>query len=145
MKMSERLDAYFMAVAQSTAGLSYAKKLQVGAVAVRDSRIICVGYNGTPPKFPNACEDAEGKTLDTVIHAEENLILYASKNGIALKGAILYITHSPCLHCARAIYGAGFIEVIYGEAYKNSHGLDFLGLVSHYSGGILVRAWGGSV
>ena len=85
--MSDKWDKYFISVARLTAGLSYAKKLQVGAVAVKDKRIICTGYNGTLPGTDNCCEHeikewdhvnnkeiVRLKTKETVEHAERNLI-----------------------------------------------------------------------
>lgn len=114
-----------MDVAKITADLSYATRLKVGAVAVRDKRIVCVGFNGTPPGLPNECE-SDGQTLPTVLHAEENLILFAAKNGISLAGCSIYVTHQPCLNCARMIFGSGMVEVVYGDAYRSDEGLKFL-------------------
>lgn len=124
-----------MDVASRTSELSYAKRLKVGAVAVRDKRIICVGFNGTPPNSPNECEK-DGKTLPNVLHAEENLILFAAKNGISLDGCSIYITHQPCLNCARMIFGSGITELVYKEMYRASEGLEFLESV-----GVTVRRY----
>lgn len=114
-----------MDVARRTASLSYAERLKVGAVAVKDKRIVCIGFNGTPEGLPNACEK-DGHTLPSVLHAEENMILFAAKNGISLKDCSVYITHAPCINCARMIYGAGIKSVTYCEAYRSCEGLDFL-------------------
>lgn len=124
--MSEKYDKYFADVAVRTAALSDAKRLKVGAVAVRDNRTILCGFNGTLPGEPNECEDAEGHTLPSVLHAEENLITYAARKGVSLEGCTLYCTHAPCINCARLIRGAGFDKVIFLEYYRESHGLDFL-------------------
>ena len=137
--MSDKWDKYFISVARLTAGLSYAKKLQVGAVAVKDKRIICTGYNGTLPGTDNCCEHeikewdhvnnkeiVRLKTKETVEHAERNLIAYAARTGVALKDATLYITHSPCEPCARAIVNAGFTRILYIEDYKKDGGLIML-------------------
>lgn len=126
--MSERWDDYFMDVAVRTSEQSYANNLKVGAVAVLDKRIICVGFNGTPPNLPNECETG-GKTLQSVLHAEENMVLFSAKHGIKLDGCVIYVTHSPCLHCARMIYGAGIKELIYKETYKRNDGIAFLNSV----------------
>ncbi len=123
-KLSKWSD-YFMDVAVRTSELSYATRLKVGAVAVRDKRIVCVGFNGTPPNSPNECEK-DGKTLPNVLHAEENLILFAAKQGISLNGCSIYITHQPCLNCARMIFGSGMTEVVYKDIYRTSEGLEFL-------------------
>lgn len=117
---------YFMDIAKRTAQLSYCTRLQVGAVAVRDRRPICVGFNGTPDGTENCCEGADGRTLPHVIHAEANLIRYAKHYGIDLVGTTLYITHSPCMDCAELIDNAGFDIVYFGEYYKCSAGIEFL-------------------
>lgn len=119
-----------MRIAQEVASMSYAKKLKVGAIAVRDRRILCTGYNGTPPRTDNLCEAYSatlGKlvTLPTVEHAERNLIYHAARSGILLDGASLYITHSPCIACARGVLLAGFKEVYYNDLHKED-GIKFL-------------------
>jgi len=121
-----RYHNYFQTVAQETAKLSYATRLKVGAVAVKDRRIICVGFNGQPPGLPNKCEDEHNNTLPTVLHAEENLILFAAKHGISLNNCDLYITHSPCINCSKLIFGAGLAKVYYSEYYRDSAGVEFL-------------------
>jgi len=138
-----RWDNYFIDVADRTARLSYAKKLQVGAVAVRDNRIILCGFNGTPSGDDNNCEDIIDNMLTTkpsVLHAEENLIVFAANLGISLKGCNMYITHNPCSICSRLIYGAGITKVIYKDFYRDTSGLDFLKsrnvLINQYTGDI---------
>lgn len=124
---------YFLEIAHATAKLSYAEKLKVGAVAVRNNRVISTGYNGTPPGADNTCEDfiiQDGvgslKSRPDVEHAERNLIYYAARHGIKLEGSTLYITHSPCVECARAILFTGFSRVVWRELHKNGEGLNFL-------------------
>jgi dCMP deaminase len=126
---------YFSQVADLTAELSYCEKLKVGAIAVKDRRIICTGYNGTLPGTDNCCEieiidDKTGfATLKTKIeteHAERNLVAHAAKHGIALNGASLYITHSPCIQCAKAIINSGFKEVYWKHMFKSDEGLKLL-------------------
>lgn len=124
--MMNKWDDYFIQVAQATAQLSYAKRLKVGAVATRHNRIILCGYNGTPEGWDNCCEDEHNKTLPSVLHAEENLIVYAAKQGISLDQASLYITHSPCIQCAKLIYGAGIKKIEYITEYRSSEGIQFL-------------------
>ena len=133
---STRKLKYFMNVAHQTSLLSYAEKLKVGAVAVRDERIICTGYNGTPPGEDNTCETEHFicddpyrrvlKTKSDVEHAERNLIYYAARKGIPLEGSILFVTHAPCIDCARAILNAGITEVFYTHDYKTTDGVDYL-------------------
>lgn len=120
---------YFMNVASLTADLSYCKELKVGAIAVRDKRIICTGFNGTLPGADNCCEECVNgvtKTKDDTEHAERNLIGHAAKHGIALLNAELYTTHAPCVVCARAIIIAGFRIVYYRHDYKSDSGLKLL-------------------
>jgi dCMP deaminase len=136
---ADRKKAYFMRVAEETALLSHAVKLKVGAVAVRDNRIICTGYNGTGPGEDNCCEhrvwvpyvlSAGGqyvlKTKDNVTHAEKNLIDFAARKGIALEGAELFVTHSPCMACARSIANVGFTHVYYKTKFSHLEGLEYL-------------------
>lgn len=121
-----------MAAAKVYAELSYAKRLKVGAVLIKDDRIISVGYNGTPSGMSNKCEyidsvlDAEVKTKPEVVHAETNVIAFAAKNGVATKDCIMVITHSPCFECSKLIIQAGIRGVYYETEYRLTSGLDFL-------------------
>ncbi len=124
-----RWDDYFLDVALRTAQMSYAKRLQVGSVAVKERRIILCGFNGTPAGSDNNCEyilNGELKTKSDVLHSEENLILFAAKLGISLNKSTLYISHSPCLNCSRLIYGAGIVRVVYKNLYRDNSGIEFL-------------------
>lgn len=116
----------YLKVAQIFAELSSAKRLKVGAVIVKDHRILSTGYNGTPSGWDNACEDLDNKTKTEVIHAEENSILRLARDGDAGKGATMVLTHTPCIHCARMIYGAGIKEVYYKDEYRSTEGATFL-------------------
>ncbi len=131
---------FYASVMKGAAELSHAVKRKVGAVAVRDDRIILHGYNGTPPGDSNTCEDVDIKynaelqcwrttlvTKNNVEHAERNLVYYAAKKGIALEGATLFVSTAPCIDCARAILSAGFEKVYYLDHYKNTDGLSYLG------------------
>jgi len=108
------IDAY-MDTAERFAQLSSAKRLKVGAVVVKDHRIISIGYNGTPSGWDNACENVvqlsddtvTTKTKDEVIHAEANAILKLAKSNEGGDGAVLFCTHAPCVECAKLIYGSG--------------------------------------
>lgn len=121
-----KYDSVMMSTAELFAEESHCKKLHVGAVAVRNGRIITPGYNGTIKGMDNCCEDSSGKTRDTTIHAEQNIVFYAAREGISLKGASMYITHNPCEECAKAMVASGIVEVIYQTFYKNDYGLQFL-------------------
>ena len=124
----------FMDTAERFAQLSSAKRLQVGAVVVKDERIISIGYNGMPSGWSNECEDlVHGtddsvylKTKDEVIHAEANAIIKLAKSGDRGNGADLFCTHAPCIHCAKLIYGAGISKVYYRDTYRDNLGLEFL-------------------
>ena len=126
----EQSDKYYIKVAQLCAKNSYAIKLQVGAIIVKDGQIISDGFNGTPCGFENKCEvksmDGSLHTLSYVLHAESNAILKCAKYGRSTNGSTLYITHSPCIECAKLIIQAGIIRVVYLEDYKKSEGLELL-------------------
>jgi len=132
--MKQKWVEAFMDTAERFAQLSSAKRLQVGAVVVKDERIISIGYNGMPSGWSNECEDlVHGtddtvylKTKDEVIHAEANAIIKLAKSGDRGNGADLFCTHAPCIHCAKLIYGAGIKKVYYRETYRDDLGLQFL-------------------
>lgn len=138
-----------MQAAEVYASLSSAQRLKVGAIVVKDDRIISIGYNGTPAGWDNNCEDKiykgeiigaeiEGfnhrdfygeyklETKPEVIHAEANAIAKLASSHESGNGAIMFITHAPCLQCAKLIYGAGIKAVYYREPYRDTSGLDFL-------------------
>lgn len=123
-------DKYYIKVAQLCAKNSYAVNLQVGAIIVKDRQIMSDGFNGTPCGFENKCEvksiDGTLYTLSYVLHAESNAILKCAKYGRPTNGSTLYITHSPCIECAKLIIQAGIIRVVYLEDYRKSEGLELL-------------------
>ena len=111
----------FMNIAELFAQQSTCNRAMVGSVLVRDGRIISVGYNGSLPKQPH-CSDIghlmfENHCIRTV-HSEMNTIIFAAKNGIDTKGAVLYTTHYPCLHCTKMLLGAGVKKVFYRTPYR---------------------------
>jgi dCMP deaminase len=122
----------FMELAWNLAKRSHCIKRQVGAVLTRDTRIISVGYNGPPAGTHNCDEEfpTTGCALDRkgscslALHAEQNAILYAAKNGTSVDAATLYVTLSPCLACARIIYSMGIRKVVYLHSYALYKGLD---------------------
>jgi dCMP deaminase len=117
---------------------STAKKLKVGCVLVKDDRIISIGYNGMPSGWSNVCETRSfflhGKQLPSqvmitkpeVLHAEENAITKLAKSTESGEGATAFITHAPCMTCAKLLHGSGIIEVFYVYSYRDTSGLDFL-------------------
>ena len=124
----------FMDTAERFAQLSSAKRLRVGAVVVKDNRIISIGYNGMPAGWTNECEHViqlsddtvELKTKDEVIHAEANAILKLARDGESGNGSSLFCTHAPCVQCAKLIYGAGINSMYYRESYRDNDGIEFL-------------------
>jgi len=118
------IDAY-MDVAERFAQLSSATRLQVGAIVVKDDRIISIGYNGMPSGWDNVCEH-EGKTKPEVIHAESNAISKLARGTESGAGATMFVTHQPCIDCAKLIYQSGIATVYYKNDYRSTQGLDFL-------------------
>jgi dCMP deaminase len=127
------IDAY-MDVAERFAQLSSARRLHVGAIVVKDDRIISIGYNGMPSGWDNDCEDKvwtqDGdytlKTKPEVLHAETNAIAKLAKSNESGMGATMFITHAPCLDCAKLIYQSGIGSVLYRNSYRDTSGVTFL-------------------
>jgi dCMP deaminase len=142
------IDAY-MNMVERFAQLSSAKRLQVGAIVVKEDRIISIGYNGMPSGWPNECEykvyanewnidndrweyqEEDGtaynlKTKPEVIHAEANAIAKLAKGSESGNESTMFLTHAPCLDCAKQIYTAGIKKVFYRNSYRDSNGTDFL-------------------
>ena len=127
-----------MDVAERFAQLSSARRLHVGAIVVKDDRIISIGYNGMPAGWDNNCEleiyedtgDDEPevilKTRPEVLHAETNAIAKLAKSNESGMGATMFITHAPCLDCAKLIYQSGISSVLYRDAYRDTSGITFL-------------------
>ncbi len=128
--MKPKFIDYFMKVAELTATLSYAKRLQVGAVIVKGNQTIGTGYNGMPTDWENTCEieleDGSLKTKQEVLHAETNAIAKVARSTVSSEGATLFCTHAPCIDCAKLIYQAGIETVYYKETYRSEDGLNFL-------------------
>ena len=104
---------------------SYCKRRQVGALVVKDHRIISDGYNGTPSGFDNVCEEND-VTFPYVLHAEANAITKLARSHNNSDGATLYVTASPCIECAKLIIQAGIKKVVYAEKYRLTDGIDLL-------------------
>ena len=158
--MKDKFIKLYMDWAKRTAQLSHARRLQVGAVIVKDDSVISYGYNGMPAGWDNNCEDKvwdsgaggwldpeeieakypyegwhEGaqrnvryglKTKPEVLHAESNAIAKLAKSNNSGSGADLFVTHMPCLNCAKLIYQSGIRRVYYGENYRDDAGVKFL-------------------
>lgn len=158
--MKPKLIEAYMKAAETFAELSTAKRLHVGAIVVKDDRIISIGYNGMPSGWDNNCEDkiwdrgAGGilspeeieqqfpyedfhhgagrmvryglKTKPEVLHAETNAIAKLAKSTESGNGATLFVTHAPCLDCAKLVYQSGINSVFYRNSYRDESGLQFL-------------------
>lgn len=134
------IDAH-MKVAEIYAQLSSAKRLQVGCVAVKNDTIIGIGYNGMPSGWDNNCEmeisevvnidnrtitPAQTITKPEVLHAETNCLAKISRSTNSSDGAYLFITHAPCLQCAKLIYQSGIKSIFYRNEYRDKSGVEFL-------------------
>lgn len=158
--MKQKFVDLYMDWAKRCSNLSHAKRLQVGAVVVKDDSVISYGYNGMPAGWDNNCEDQvwdsgaggwldpeeiaakypyeawhEGagrtvryalKTKSEVLHAESNAIAKLAKSSNSGLGADLFVTHSPCIECAKLIHQSGIRRVYYGENYRDDAGIRFL-------------------
>ena len=142
------IDAY-MKTAETFANLSTARRLHVGAIIVKDDRIISIGYNGMPSGWDNDCEDEipcengeykrqllpkdanqwmsyNLKSKPEVLHAETNAIAKLAKSTESGCGATLFVTHAPCLDCAKLVYQSGINSVYYRNTYRSEDGIQFL-------------------
>jgi len=153
--MKARFKSYYKDIAWRTSELSRAKRLKVGAIVVKDDKIISYGYNGTPAGWDNNCEkrvfaSASGgkidfediqkmypyvdendmryklETLDEVLHAESNALAKLAKSNESGDGATMFCTHAPCIHCAKMVYQAGIKTVYYSTSYRDTSGIEFL-------------------
>jgi dCMP deaminase len=139
--MKPKLLQAYMQTAKIFAELSHARRLHVGAIVVKDDRIISIGYNGMPAGWDNNCEDEsvepyagfEGsihrivlKTKPEVLHAESNSISKLARSSESGDGSVMFVTHAPCIDCAKLIFQSGIRQVFYGEEYRSRAGIDFL-------------------
>ncbi len=131
-------DEYFMEVAELAAKRSTCLRRQVGAVIVSDKRIVATGYNGAPRGIKH-CEDRGGclrekmnipsgerHELCIALHAEQNAIIQAASMGLSIEGATIYITHQPCIICAKMIINAGIKRIVVREGYPDQLSVDIL-------------------
>ena len=148
--MKQKFIEAYMKTAETFAGLSSAVRLHVGAIIVKDDRIISIGYNGMPSGWNNNCEDKiycdDGDwseqqlpktenlpwlryklvTKPEVLHAETNAIAKLAKSTESGVDAVLFVTHAPCLDCAKLVYQSGINSVYYRNSYRNEEGINFL-------------------
>ena len=119
------IDAHIK-VAEIYSQLSSANRLKVGAIVVKDNRVISIGYNGTPSGWSNVCEDDDNKTIPEVIHAEANAIAKLARTNESGLNAVMFITHAPCMECAKLIFASGISKVFYKSEYRDMAGIEFL-------------------
>ena len=162
--MKEQLIATYMSTAKLFAELSHARRLKVGAIIVKDNRIISIGYNGMPSGWDNNCEDVQWMSADAgqwfspdeiavewpfeddfvdpdgnkipwryrlvtkpeVLHAESNAIVKLARSNESGEGSDMFVTHSPCIECAKLIAQTGIKRVFYSQNYRNDSGIKFL-------------------
>ncbi len=153
--MKPKFKKLYSNIAQEVAKMSHARRLHVGAVIVKDDTVISYGYNGMPAGWDNDCEykdyclskdfngnyfpgteeeypleDQHGryrlKTRPEVLHAESNAIAKLAKNNNSGLSADIFITHAPCIECAKLIYQSGIKRVYFGTAYRDDSGVRFL-------------------
>lgn len=134
--MKPRMIEHYMKVAELTAELSRARRLQVGCVIVKDDNIISFGWNGTPPGWDNNCEyehyslgnpnEYELRTKPEVIHAEANALIKLTRSAMSSEGASMFLTHAPCIECAKLIITAGISKIYYKNIYRTDEGIDLL-------------------
>jgi len=117
-------DKYFMEIAKMVAKRSTCDRRNVGAVIVKDKNILSTGYNGSPKGLPH-CDEAGHEISDghcvRTIHAEANALIQAAKHGVAVDGAVMYLTDSPCYDCFKMLVNSGIKEVVYGEYYDSRY------------------------
>lgn len=130
-------DAYFMEIAKLVAKRSTCLRRKVGALVVKDRRILATGYNGTPSGIRHCSEvgclreklkvsSGERHELCRGLHAEQNVLLQASLHGVSLKESSIYVTNQPCIICTKMIINAGIREVVMSDNYPDPMALAFL-------------------
>jgi len=166
--MKPKFQKLYNNIAYEVAKMSHARRLQVGAVIVKDDRVISMGYNGMPAGWDNDCEFKEHmdsgaggwlgpeeieerwpfeekiefvdpddgsfkttlryrlKTRPEVLHAESNAIAKLAKSNDSGDGADIFVTHAPCMECAKLIFQSGIRRVFYSEDYRDDSGIKFL-------------------
>ena len=130
-------DEYFMEMAKLVAKRSTCLRRSVGAVLVKDKRILATGYNGAPRGLKHCIDigcmrqklkipSGQRHELCRALHAEQNALIQASLYGISVEGSLLYATNQPCVICAKMLINAGIKEIIIGEGYPDKMAMDFL-------------------
>ena len=128
--MKPKFQKLYNNIAHEVAKMSHARRLQVGAVIVKDDRVISMGYNGMPAGWENNCETTQEngtlKTKPEVLHAESNAIAKLAKSNDSGLDAELFVTHAPCMECSKLIFQSGISRVYYSSEYRDDSGIKFL-------------------
>lgn len=117
---------WLMQVAEATARRGTCSRLQVGAIIARDSRIISSGYNGVPARLAHCIHTQPDEPCERAVHAEANAIAFAARMGMATAGCEMYVTHEPCLGCAKLIINSGISAVTWSHSYRIHDGITML-------------------
>ena len=129
MRKRPSWDEYFMSIALQVAKRSTCDRAFVGSVIVRDRRILTTGYNGSPSWLPH-CDDVGHLLVDghcvRTLHAEQNAIIQAAYLDVSVQDGTIYVTHQPCLICAKMIINAGIRRVVYAGDYPDNLARQFL-------------------
>ena len=155
LEKEKKYKQLYMDIAHRVAQMSYARRLLVGAIIVKDGRILSMGFNGMPAGWDNNCEDKIYSDTDTetgyeypykeylgefgdvvrhyrlktkpqVLHGEMNCMMKLARSNESSEGADLFLTHSPCMVCAKAIYQSGIRRLYFGKHYRDNSGIEFL-------------------
>ena len=126
MDKQKELDSRYLRMARIWSENSYCQRRRVGALSVKDKRIISDGYNGTPSGFENVCEDEDHLTKPYVLHAEANAITKIARSNNNSDGSTLYVTDSPCVECSKLIIQAGIRRGVYAREYRLTDGIELL-------------------
>jgi dCMP deaminase len=122
-------DDYFMGITFQVALRSTCDRARVGSIIVKERRILTTGYNGSPAGLPH-CDEVGHLMIDNhcvrTLHAEQNAIIQAALHGVSVEGGTIYVTHQPCLTCAKMIINAGIRRVVYAGHYPDANAVAFL-------------------
>ncbi|OGO04219.1 MAG: cytidine deaminase [Chloroflexi bacterium RBG_13_56_8] len=141
-------DEYFMDIAHQVATRSTCLRRHVGALIVRDKRILCTGYNG-PPRGLDHCDvtgclreemgipSGQRQEICRGLHAEQNAIIQAALHGVSAAGGTIYITHQPCITCAKMIINAGIVRAVCAQEYPDELAREML-----QQAGVELEVWG---
>lgn len=121
-KMKPKYKKLYSEIVKILASFSKDKRKQVGALLLKDNRIIATGYNGKPNNFPEKEYLINNHDISAV-HAEMNCLCFAAKHGISIKDCEIFVSHFPCIQCTKLLYQSGIKKIYYVENYKNDENI----------------------